>query len=123
MLAQMQKLSGKECPRVDLFSDNVEVVACVNEMRTLEGSPAAVDDAYHWHMGTAGEHPELQAEFRRKVAMYRNELERLLRENQAAHDEMNRKHNAAHSAKTTGAKGGRRGGARGPRHIGRRRHR
>ena len=64
---------------MELFDANVEVVACVSELRTLGDSPAACDDAYQ--DATEGLDREERREFRRKMAVYRNELEKLLREN------------------------------------------
>ncbi len=64
---------------MELFDANVEVVACVSEMRALGDSPAACDDAYR--DATEGLEREERREFRRKMGVYRNDLERLLREN------------------------------------------
>lgn len=86
MLQQMQKFTGRRCPRVEPFCGgpvpNIDVIACAHELRTLAESPAACDDAYRSH--TEGMTDEHRREFRRKLALYRNELERLLRENAAA---------------------------------------
>ena len=48
-------------------------------MRALGDSPAACDDAYQ--DATEGLDRDERKEFRRKMAVYRNELEKLLREN------------------------------------------
>ena len=78
-MKQVEKFTGRPCPRVELFDANVEVVACVSELRALGDSPAACDDAYQ--DGTEGLDREERREFRRKMGIYRNRLERLLREN------------------------------------------
>ncbi len=64
---------------MDLFDANIDIVSCVSEIRSLSDSPAACDDAYR--DATESLDRTERKEFRRKMAVYRIELERLLREN------------------------------------------
>lgn len=57
----------------------MEVVACASEIRALADSPAACDDAYRDY--TKGLDANERKEFRRKMAVYRQKLDTLLREN------------------------------------------
>lgn len=76
MLARWSDNTGRRCPRIEPFACNLAIIDCTHELMAAGDTSAAADDA--WDDFTAGLGRDTRRAFRRRVSIYRSELEHLL---------------------------------------------